>query len=259
MRPTIRVLSGLVLAVVLLAGCGPRERVQVLLETDLPKGECVTQDQMTAIQQVLQQRLRYLRIGGVRVQQEGEGCAGRILVDWPASENPESVARTLRSPGLFEFVEIGPSIDSQFPEVEAGVYVRTTNSPGIPDRAALGRTSFPYPDTVFKAVLTGSRLKTAKVDLDSYGAPAINFQLDDEGSRLFAGYTASHIGDILAIVLDNVVLAAPRIHSAIPEGQGEITGQFTREEAEAITAQIGSGLLPAPLRVLEMYTTSAPD
>jgi preprotein translocase subunit SecD len=259
MKRTVRMMFAVLLAITIFAGCGSGERAQIVMETDLPSGECVTPELMTAVRGVLERRLESLHVRGAQIQIQDEGCAGRIVVDWPAGKNAEAVARALQSTGLLEFVEIGPAADSEFPEVQQGAYVRTTTSPRTPDAAALGQTLFPYPDTVFKAVLTGRNVKTARVELDSYGQPAIRFQLDDEGTQGFAGYTATHIGDILAIVMDNVVLSAPRIQGAIPEGQGMITGKFTREEADSLAAQMSSGALPAPLRVLEMHLTSAPD
>jgi len=53
------------------------------------------------------------------------------------------------------------------------------------------------------------------------------------------------------------VLSAPRINSAIPEGRGEITGRFTREEAESLAVQMRYGALPVPLEVVNRRTIGA--
>jgi preprotein translocase subunit SecD len=259
MKYAALVLCALTLAAVLPTGCASGPRAQLVMETDLPPGVCVTPELMPAVRGVLERRLQALQVRGAQIQMQDEGCAGRIVVDWPAGKNAEAVARSLQRTGLLELVEIGPSADPRYPDVQPGAYVRTTSNPRTPDAAALGQTLFPYPDTVFKAVLTGRNVKTARVELDSYGQPAISFQLDDEGTQGFADYTTTHVGDILAIVMDNVVLSAPRIQSAIPEGKGMITGKFTREEADSLTAQMSSGALPAPLRVLEMKNTAPAD
>jgi len=81
--------------------------------------------------------------------------------------------------------------------------------------------------------------------------------LTDDGAKIFADYTAQHVNDILAIVLDNVVLSAPRINSAIPDGSGEITGKFSREEAESLAVQMRYGALPVPLEVVNRRTIGA--
>jgi len=188
------------------------------------------------------------------VQLQGEN---RIIVELPGINNPEQAVETLKSTGQLEFVEIGSAANPQYPEVVQGVYVRTTNNDAVPDPETLGVTPFPYPDVVFKTVMTGRELKDAFVQLDQYGAPSIGFELTAEGAKIFAEYTAQHVGDILAIVLDNVVLSAPRINSAIPEGRGEITGRFTREEAESLAVQMRYGALPVPLEVVNRRTIGA--
>ena len=93
--------------------------------------------------------------------------------------------------------------------------------------------------------------------MDQYGAPYISFELTDAGAKIFGDYTAQHVGDILAIVLDNVVLSAPNIKSAIPDGQGIIEGKFTREEADSLAVQMRYGALPVPLEVVNRRTIGA--
>ena len=51
--------------------------------------------------------------------------------------------------------------------------------------------------------------------LDQYGAPKIGFELTDKAPRCSAT-TRRHVDDILAIVLDNVVLSAPAIQQRDP-------------------------------------------
>jgi len=55
----------------------------------------------------------------------------------------------------------------------------------------------------------------------------------------------------LAIVLDKKVISCPRISTAIPDGRGQIEGQFTVEDARAIVLQLRYGSLPVPLRILD--------
>ena len=85
----------------------------------------------------------------------------------------------------------------------------------------------------------------------------ITFKLKDDGATTFASYTASHIGKVLAIVLDNQVLSAPSINSAIPQGSGEITGRFTLEEANNLAVQMRYGALPVPLEVVSRSSIGA--
>ncbi len=123
----------------------------------------------------------------------------------------------------------------------------------------MGNTKFPYPDTVFKTVMSGRSLKAASVRSDPNGAPEISFELTDDGTKVFADYTKTHVGAILAIVLDNIVISAPRIQSAIPDGKAEIQGKFTREEASSMVAQMLSGPLPVRMSVIQRRVIYAGD
>jgi len=105
--------------------------------------------------------------------------------------------------------------------------------------------------TVYHTVLTGSDLKSAQVEFDGQGLPVIAFELNSEGARIFAEHTAANVNRYLAIVLDKAIVSCPRIESAIPEGRGVITGQFTVQEARAMVLQLRYGSLPIPLRIID--------
>ncbi len=60
--------------------------------------------------------------------------------------------------------------------------------------------------------------------------------------------------DAIAVVLDGNVVTAPQIQSAIPGGNAQITGNFTRAQAEELAAQLQSGALPADFRVSAVST-----
>ncbi len=110
---------------------------------------------------------------------------------------------------------------------------------------------------VYTTVMTGRDLETADVGIDQLGNPEIRFKLKPAGAKIFANYTASHIGKVLAIVLDKKVISAPVIQSAIPDGSGVITGRFTLDQARAVAVQLRYGALPVPLRVDTIRTVGA--
>jgi protein-export membrane protein SecD len=99
--------------------------------------------------------------------------------------------------------------------------------------------------------MTGGGLASARAEPDSRGTGwLIRFEIDtsDEGGAAFGPYTASRIGEPMAIVLDGLVLSAPTIQAELPTG-GVITGNFTEDEAKTLALQLRSGALPIPLRV----------
>jgi len=117
------------------------------------------------------------------------------------------------------------------------------------------------PPTIYNTVITGRLLKTAEVGFDETGKPQINFSLQkvgdqpqDDGPTIFATYTSQNVGKYLAIVLDKRVISCPSIQSAITDGSGRITGQFSLQEAKNMVIVLKYGALPVPLEVVENRT-----
>ena len=67
----------------------------------------------------------------------------------------------------------------------------------------------------------------------------------------FGRFTAENIGRPFAIVLDDVVMSAPVIREPILGGSGQVSGNFTVEEARRMAVQLRGGALPAKLTVVE--------
>lgn len=101
-------------------------------------------------------------------------------------------------------------------------------------------------------ILDGSMLVDARVGFsDTSSYPVINFTLNAEGAKKFGDYTGANVGKRLAIVLDNKVYSAPNINERIGGGSGQISGNFTQEEARDIAVALRSGALLAPVKLLE--------
>ncbi len=103
-------------------------------------------------------------------------------------------------------------------------------------------------------VVTGEELTNAQPAFDQNNRPSVEFQFDAQGARAFGEYTAANIGKPFAIVLDDEVISAPVIQSAIPGGRGIITGQFTVEESTNLAVLLRAGALPAEMTFLEERT-----
>ena len=106
--------------------------------------------------------------------------------------------------------------------------------------------------------MTGHMIQDAFVSIgqvvEYMGQPIVNFSTTDEGVRLFSRITGSHIGDRMAIVLDESVYSAPVIQSKISEGRGIITGSGTQEEAKDLAIVLRAGALPAEVEIIEDRT-----
>lgn len=103
-------------------------------------------------------------------------------------------------------------------------------------------------------VVTGDDLTDARPTTDDNGAPAVSFRFNVSGARAFGDYTASHIGEPFAIVLDGKVISAPTIQAHIAGGSGIITGRFSIEEATDLALLLRAGALPAGMTFLEERT-----
>ncbi|WP_068304292.1 protein translocase subunit SecD [Pararhodobacter sp. CCB-MM2] len=104
------------------------------------------------------------------------------------------------------------------------------------------------------AVVSGEQLTDAQPTFDQNNRPAVSFRFNPAGARAFGVYTAENIGSPFAIVLDNEVVSAPTIQSAIPGGSGIITGRFTVEESTQLAVLLRAGALPAQMTFLEERT-----
>ena len=77
-----------------------------------------------------------------------------------------------------------------------------------------------------RALVGGENLVDAKGSFDQTEGHAVSFRFDTEGAQKFGKITSNNVGKRLAVVLDGVVITAPRINSAITGGSGIITGNF---------------------------------
>jgi hypothetical protein len=75
------------------------------------------------------------------------------------------------------------------------------------------------------------------------GRPAVGFDLDDNGSKLFYNLTKANINKPLAIIVDNKVLSVPYIKSAISKS-GIIESRFTKEEVSKLADALQKGMPP---------------
>ena len=101
-----------------------------------------------------------------------------------------------------------------------------------------------------QVALGGENLTNANASFAD-GLPVVEFQFNTLGAQKFGDITQANIGKRFAIVLDNKVITAPVIRTAILGGRGIIEGNFTTESANELAVLLRAGALPAPLSVIE--------
>ena len=207
----------------------------------------------TAIDSAMAQALEVIRrridAMGTREPDLRRQGASRIIVEVPGLQDPSALKALIGKTAKLEFKEVTANVDPAL--IAAG-----TPPPGsqlLPFATRGGVLAVKR-----RPVVTGDLLTDAQLSSDESGRPATSFRFNSEGARKFARFTQDHLGQPFAIVLDNKVISAPVINSAILGGNGEITGGGGTEEANNLAIVLRSGKLPVDLKVVEERTVG-PD
>jgi len=175
---------------------------------------------------------------------QGQG-SDRIVVQLPGLQNPEAVKILLGKTAKMAF----HMVDSRSTAADARRGMLSSSSRLVSGDGGTYVISR-------KPVVGGENLTDAQVAYQD-GQPVVSFKFDTIGGKKFGEATKNNIGERLAIVLDNEVISAPTIQSAILGGSGVITGNFDVKSANDLALLLRSGALPAPLEVLEERTVGA--
>lgn len=108
-----------------------------------------------------------------------------------------------------------------------------------------------------RAIIQGDALIDARPNTDPVEGNVVQFTLNNEGARRFKSETGKHVKDNMAIVLDQRVVTAPVLNSAIGRN-GQITlGGGSLQAAQDLALVLRAGALPVPLKVAEVRTIGA--
>jgi preprotein translocase subunit SecD len=173
-----------------------------------------------------------------------------IVVELPGIKTPQEEQRArelIAKPANLELMEVDELKSDQ-------VYNLTQAEAKEMGNLILEDTNDPQIKYLVKQIpiLTGSEVVDAKVAFDQQtNQPIINFTLSTFGAKVFGDFTAKSVGKRLAVVLDGKVFSAPNIRERIGGGSGQISGNFTVNEAGNVAIALRSGALPAPVIMLE--------
>ncbi|MFO3796083.1 MAG: protein translocase subunit SecD [Anaerolineales bacterium] len=262
-------------------GLDLRGGLQAVLQADMDCAK-VNPSDLQVTRQILERRANALGVSEITMQIAGN-C--RIVAEFPGVDNPDQVVAALQQTGRLEFVDMGTEplpegtlIQTDYvqggttPQESGGIETTpaptematplttpsATTTPSASETPAAPTPQAPSSpeNKVYHTVLTGAALEPARILVrqDHVGKFVIEFALKPEAKDLFAQYTSTHIGQILAIVLDGRVISTPVIQSAITDGAGVITGNFTEESANALAIQLRYGALPIPVKIVQTQT-----
>ncbi|MBR1120793.1 protein translocase subunit SecD [Bradyrhizobium lablabi] len=194
--------------------------------------------------QIVERRVNELGTVEPLIQRQG---TDRILVQVPGLQDPTRLKELLGKTAKMEFRMVDLTVS---PEQAAGGRVPA-------DSELLPSAENPGQNYVIKkqVLVSGGDLTDAQPGFDQRsGQPIVSFKFNTTGARKFAQATTEHVKEPFAIVLDNQVISAPVIQEPITGGQGQISGNFTVQQANDLAILLRAGALPAPLTVVEERT-----
>ncbi|PID57730.1 protein translocase subunit SecD [candidate division KSB3 bacterium] len=205
----------------------------------------------TAIQQALRtirNRIDEFGVSEPMIQRQGKS---RIIVELPGVKDLQRAIDLLGKTAELRFQlvkDIAATQEELLKRHDGKVPSGYTILLSAPDANSSGRQGAYLVEK--EARVTGADLQDARVSKDELNMPAVSFEFNHDGARTFGKLTEENIGTPLAIVLDGTVQSAPTIQSRITS-RGQITGNFTSEEATDLAIVLRAGALPAPVKILE--------
>lgn len=103
-----------------------------------------------------------------------------------------------------------------------------------------------------KARVGGKDIESASRDYnDQENKIAVGLRMTQEGADKWAQMTEENVNRLIAITMDDLVFSAPNVINAITDGNTQISGNFTTEEADDLAGLLNGGALPAPCVIKE--------
>ncbi len=194
--------------------------------------------------EVIRRRIDELGTTEPTIQRQG---TDRIIVQVPGLKDPERLKDLLNQTAKLTFRMVNE---------EASVQEALRTRPPADSELLYSNDDEPVPYVIQKRVeVDGDSLVDAQPGFDSRtNEPIVTFRFDTKGARRFGEISSRNVGRRFAIILDNEVISAPVIRSAILGGTGQISGSFTVDSANDLAILMRAGALPADLTIVEERT-----
>jgi preprotein translocase subunit SecD len=223
--------------------------LQVLLSADVTEGTNVFTDTLESARAIIESRVNGIGVSEASVQLQGND---RILVELPGVTDRQLAIDLIKRTGQLEFVDggynppaTGQSISTTYALHQSLLYPQTAavGKPIITATQAVSTSSH-----VFNTAFTGEILQNNSQAEAQTGQIVVRFSIKASAQPSFREFTSSRVGQPLCIVLDSQVLSCPVIRDVLTEG-GQISGNFTAEEARNLAITLNYGSLPVPLKI----------
>ncbi len=225
---------------------------------------------MDGVQDIIERRVNAFGVSETEVTREGKN---RLVIQLPGIP-PEEAGKLIGKTALLEFRQ--PVLDdsgnitctaddgSEFTVTRQQIAQSTpdTGTRGwacISDEGATGTVKWePATGTDSNGqtrVLTGGLLRPNAAHVQA-PPPVVTLDFKPEGGLLFEQITTRLVGYPLAIYLDEELVGAPNVSTAISSGQAIIEG-ISLDEAKTLSIQINAGSLPVPLHTIQTTEVDA--
>ena len=221
--------------------------MHILLEVDTQKiPEAQKEGAVDRAVEVIQNRIDQFGVREPYITKQGKN---QIVIQLPGLTDQDRARDIVAKTAHLEF-KLVTEDEAIIKEALAGTPREGYEVKQLEDEGQLGQTVVLEKEPV----LTGDKLTSASVGFDSYGQSTVEIQFDKEGAKIFDLATFQNVGKRLAIVLDGKVHSAPVIRDRIPNGKGQISGNFTVQQASDLALVLNAGALPAPVKIVEERT-----
>jgi preprotein translocase subunit SecD/SecD/SecF fusion protein len=215
-------------------GLDLRGGASVILTAQPENGAAVSEETMQRAETIVLNRVNGFGVSEASVQRQGTN-QDSILVQLPGIKNPQAAIDALGTTGKLEFVDVAKIKDWNKLDQTAINNGTATLPPGA------------YPASA--VIFAGSAITKASTGVETGvgGGNVVNLSLSGDAATKWGTFTQNNIGKQVAIVLDGSVKSAPAIQSAILDGNTQISGKFTPDQATQLAAILQAGALPVKL------------
>lgn len=197
---------------------------------------------------VLRNRVDAFGVAEPSIRQEAN--RPRIIIELPGAKDSSGPLRIVETMGRLEFKMVKKS------PTGGNLWSGSANTPppeNLPEDAEIRYHHETGDWFVLESpvLLTGHNIEDSKPTSGSTGFEiVVLIEFDREGTTKFAKITGDHIGEHLAILLDDKIQSAPVINTQI-RGSAIIEGNFNFEEAKYLSNILNAGAFPVGVKVGE--------
>jgi len=203
--------------------------------------------------ETIRKRVDALGVSEPTIAEHGLGQY-QILMQLPGVDDPGRVKDLVQSTAMLEIKQMmGGPYPSEQEALQSKGGIIPADQILLPGQCANGpEQTWCFVSRV--SAVSGKDLRSADPSTDQNGQPAVHFNLTGEGGQRFYNFTSAHVGDSLAVVLDNRVQEVANIREPIRDS-GEISGgHMTEQQSRDLAMILRSGALPASLSYLSERT-----